>query len=403
MNSSNEHKLSIVIPAYNEEEAIASIIERSLASRKSIIEKCPVSSVEIMVVNDGSRDRTPQIAGQYRDIRLIDHEANKGYGAAIKTGFDNATGDILGFLDADGTCDPEFFATLCRMIIEQNADIAIGSRMNLMSEMPGVRKLGNWIFARIISFLGSTRITDSASGMRVLRRDSLGKIYPLPDGLHFTPAMSTRAVLDRNIKIVETPMPYKERTGRSKLSVFRDGLRFSKTIFDVALTQRPFKFFGVIGVLFLVLALLYGIQPVAYYINNQEIAEYMIYRLITVMVLALSAIVFLALGILADRIVALINDYEPWHGTRLGKILDRYILSRTYLIAIVLIMSGVLLNLKTIYQYVTSGHIYVHWVYILTGALLVLAGIQLLALSILGKIIRLLKEKLDFGKQRKSK
>jgi glycosyltransferase involved in cell wall biosynthesis len=396
MNAPNKHKLSVIIPAYNEEEAIAAIIERSLVSRNSIVETSPVSSVEIIVVNDGSQDQTAQIASQYEDIKLITHAKNKGYGAAIKTGFENATGDILGFLDADGTCEPGFFAQLCKILIEENADIAIGSRMNSMSQMPRLRRLGNWFFAKMINFFGNTKITDSASGMRVLRRDSLNKIYPLPDGLHFTPAMSARAVLDRNIKIVETPMPYKERTGRSKLRVVKDGIRFSKVIFDIALTHRPFKFFGTIGVFFLMIAFLYGIQPTIHYISNRQIPEYMIYRFIAILTLTLSGINLVALGILSDYIVALINDYEPWHGTKLGKFLERLLFSKLPFLSIVFILSGVLLNLKTIYQYVTSGHIYVHWIYVLTGALLVLAGIELLGFSILKRILLFLTEKRDF-------
>jgi len=393
------YKLSVVIPAYNEEEAIASIIERTLVSRDSIVETSPVSSVEIIVVSDGSWDRTAEIASQYENITLISYEKNRGYGAAIKTGFENATGDILGFLDADGTCDPEFFAQLCKILIEGDADIAIGSRMHPESQMPRLRRLGNWLFAKIINFFGNTQITDSASGMRVIKRDSLEKIYPLPDGLHFTPAMSTRAVLDRNLKIVETPMPYKERTGRSKLSVVKDGMKFLKVIFDIALTHRPFKLFGAIGILFLVIALLYGIQPTIYYINNRQIAEYMIYRFISILTLTLAGINLIALGVLSDYIVSLIHNYDPWHGTRLGKFSERFIFSKIPYISALFFVSGILLNVRTIYQYVTSGHIYLHWIYVLTGALLVLAGIELAALSVLRRIVLLLKEKLDFGRK----
>jgi glycosyltransferase involved in cell wall biosynthesis len=399
MNSPDKHKLSIVIPAYNEEEAIAAIIERSLAGRNIIIETSPVSSVEIIVVNDGSQDQTAQIASQYKDIKLITYAKNRGYGAAIKTGFENATGDILGFLDADGTCDPEFFAQLCKILIEENADIAIGSRMNPMSQMPKVRKLGNWLFAKMLSFFGNTKITDSASGMRVIRRSSLKRIYPLPDGLHFTPAMSARAVLDRNTKIVEKPMPYEERTGRSKLSVIRDGVRFLRVIFNTALTHRPFKLFGAISILFLAIAFLYGIQPTIQYIANRRIAEYMIYRFITILTLTLAGINLATLGVLSDHIVALINDYEPRHGTKLGRFFGRFLFSKLPYISILSILGGILLNAKTIYQYVTTGHIYVHWIYVLTGALLVLTGIELGAFSILRKIILLLKEKWDFERK----
>jgi glycosyltransferase involved in cell wall biosynthesis len=105
-------KLSIVIPAYNEEEGIASIIERGLAAREQIAHSSPVHEVEIIVVSDGSTDRTVEIARGFDDIQLITFEKNRGYGAAIKRGFEESSGELVGFLDADGTCDPRFFATL---------------------------------------------------------------------------------------------------------------------------------------------------------------------------------------------------------------------------------------------------------------------------------------------------
>ena len=99
-------KLSIIIPAYNEENAIAEIIERCLRERENIVRETPVEEVEIIVVNDGSSDKTAEIAKQFKEISLINFAKNRGYGAAIKSGFEKAEGDIVSFLDADGTCDP---------------------------------------------------------------------------------------------------------------------------------------------------------------------------------------------------------------------------------------------------------------------------------------------------------
>ena len=92
-------KLSIIIPAYNEEEAIATIIERTLAAREHIIHESQVSDVEVIVVNDGSTDKTAEIARRYDDIKLISFDQNRGYGAAIKAGFAAADGDLLSFLE----------------------------------------------------------------------------------------------------------------------------------------------------------------------------------------------------------------------------------------------------------------------------------------------------------------
>ena len=108
-------KLLIVIPALNEEQSIESIIRRSLEARAHIMQHSPVTAVDITVVSDGSTDRTVERARGYTDsVKLIVFEQNRGYGAAIKEAWQQSDADLLGFLDADGTCDPQFFADLCR-------------------------------------------------------------------------------------------------------------------------------------------------------------------------------------------------------------------------------------------------------------------------------------------------
>ena len=118
------------------------------------------------------------------------------------------------------------------------------------SEMPLVRRVGNTIFAALLSIVGSRKISDSASGMRVFR-GVLPILYPLPDGLDFTPAMSTRAVYE-GINMVEVPIPYKERVGRSKLNPLKDGIRFLRSILWTALLYDPQRFFGTLGLAMLV-------------------------------------------------------------------------------------------------------------------------------------------------------
>ena len=238
--------LSVVIPAYNEEGGIAEIIERVLAIRPRLAD-AEVDDLELIVVDDGSSDKTAEIAAGYSQVRLIRQPVNRGYGAALKTGFSQAQGNLLGFLDADGTYPPEHFPDLCRVAISEEADLVVGSRMSgSESEMPLVRRIGNFIFANLVSLLANRRISDSSSGMRVIRREALSRLYPLPDGLNFTPVMSTRA-LHEEISWREIPIPYKERVGRSKLSVVRDGTRFLYTIIWTALNYNPVRILGGIG------------------------------------------------------------------------------------------------------------------------------------------------------------
>ncbi len=138
--------LSIVIPALDEADGIADIVSRVLGTRSDLA-AAGVPRLELIVVDDGSTDDTAAIAEGIAGVTVIRHPVNQGYGAAIKTGFRAATGELLAFLDADGTYPPEAFPELCRSLAETGADIVVGSRMSgAASGMPLVRRLGNSFF-----------------------------------------------------------------------------------------------------------------------------------------------------------------------------------------------------------------------------------------------------------------
>jgi len=240
-------RLSIVIPALNEEGSIGTTIQRCLDAREHIKRVGHVSGVEIIAVSDGSTDRTPEIAREIASrepaVKVIVFEKNRGYGAAIKEGFRQASGELLSFLDADGTCDPICFGDMCRALQDNDVSLVLGSRMGPGNQMPRIRRLGNRLYALLLGFLSGEAVSDTASGMRVIHREALRQLYPLPDGMHFTPAMSARAIMS-GLRIVEVPMPYAERVGASKLRVLKDGVRFLVSIGDALLLYRPGRLFG---------------------------------------------------------------------------------------------------------------------------------------------------------------
>ena len=390
--------LSVVIPAYNEEEAIASIIERTLAARQSICDAAGLAGVDVIVVSDGSSDRTAEIAGQYNNIKLIAYEKNRGYGAAIKTGFAAASGDLLAFLDADGTCDPLFFGPLCRALHEQQADISIGARLGPGSEMPRIRKLGNRLYAGLLKVAGAQSVTDSASGMRVMRRSAVERLYPLPDGMHFTPAMSSIALFDPALSIVEVPMQYSERVGESKLSVVGDGVRFLKIITDTAFSYRPLRFFGVAGALLLAFALAYGIMPVAHYMQERRVEEWMFYRLSAVAVAIAAGFNLILVGLLAQQAVSLIHeDFKLT--SRLRHFVQRLMSQHLLAWGVLLVAVGVGINAPALRSYLTTGTVTAHWIYILVGGLLTLVGIQCFSFGVLARTLGILTFRRRFAAQ----
>ena len=178
------------------------------------------------------------------------------------------------------TCEPRVFAELCRAIESHDADVAIGSRMGSDSRMPAIRMLGNTLFALLLGLLSRRPVGDTASGMRVIRRDRLPRLYPLPDGLQFTPAMSARVLMEDRLRLVEIPMPYAERVGRSKLSVVRDGVRFLTVILQAATCYRPARPLLVAATPLVAATALLAFGPVAMYLREGRIEEWMIYRVL---------------------------------------------------------------------------------------------------------------------------
>lgn len=381
-------KLTIVIPAYNEQDAIGSTIERCLAARDAIIRESPVEDVEIIVVSDGSTDRTVQIASRYSDVRLIVFEQNRGYGAAIKRGFEEGTGELVSFLDADGTCDPAFFATLCAAIEGDGAAVALGSRMGPQSRMPRIRRLGNRFYALTLSLLSNRVVTDTASGMRVIRREALERLYPLPDGLHFTPAMSARVLMDDRLGIVECPMSYEERIGESKLHVLRDGVRFLNIIFEMTLMWRPTKLFLTSAVMLMAMMLLLASHPIEMWFRVGALQEDMIYRLLFCSLLGTLGVSFLSAGVIAYHLPGLWED-RARTPTFLFILLDRLYSFRG--LAVVTAFSVPVLCWlvgRGVVTRLADGYVDLHWSRVVLAGLIVFSMLQMFITVLIANILR---------------
>ncbi len=383
--SPRHQSLTIVIPALNEEEAIGGTISRCLEESEYIKQQAGLDHVEIVVVSDGSTDRTPEIASEFDGVKVIVFEKNRGYGAAIKEGWRQGSGTLVGFLDADGTCNPKFFADMCRLCIEQSADVALGSRLGPESEMPPIRQLGNRIYALMLGFLCGQHITDTASGMRVVRRSSLEDLYPLPDGLHFTPSMSARAMLN-NLRVMETPMTYAERIGESKLSVFHDGIRFFKTIMSGVLCFRPEKLFLMGFSVCMMLLLFMAAHPVEYYFKNNRLEEWMIYRFSACSILgSLSLLLLFATG-LTNRMARLSRrraDANTFWAGLVGTVARGPVLLG---LAGTLSLATLIFWWPGIAEFATTGKVNMHWSRLLAGSFTLFSAVQAGIFCVLVKV-----------------
>jgi hypothetical protein len=377
--------LSIVIPALNEEDAIGHTLQRCLAARARIAAEAGLAGVEVLVVSDGSSDRTEEIALGFPQVTVLSFDRNRGYGAAIKTGWEHASGDLLGFLDADGTCDPMAFVGLSQAA-QNGADVVLGSRLGRDTQMPVIRIIGNKLFAWMLGILSRREVHDTASGMRVVRRAALSDLYPLPDGLHFTPAMSARVLLQGRLSLVEVPMPYAERVGRSKLSIIRDGLRFLSVIVRAAACFHPARLLLLASGTLAIGAIAIGLMPVVFYLRHWRLEEWMIYRVMMCSLLVTAAAGLACTAAVAEYISAIAFSRDVATRGMTG-LLTRWIGSpaRARLTAIPLVLLATLVAWPGIEQYLATGRVEMHWSRaMLASLLLVITATSLTGTFLMG-------------------
>ena len=393
--------LSVVIPAFNEERGIAEIAARVLSIRPNL-QKAGVDRLELLVVDDGSRDRTAEVASSIPGVTLIQHAQNKGYGAALKTGFSKACGELIGFLDADGTYPPEYFPQLCTAAMN-GVDLVIGSRMaGAASQMPLTRRIGNLFFATLLTLLGRQKVTDSASGMRVFRREILGQIYPLPDGLNLTPVMSTRA-LHEGISIGEIPIPYSERVGRSKLSVVRDGRIFLESMIWTALSYNPVRILGLLGLAGLGVAGIVFLSILFTRLSGvTSLGPWGVVALFIAMISAIGGIDLFALGVTFNYLVSLFYK-KPIRQGLFGKPIFKTPLDQQFgWMGILSIILGIAVGVVSLILGMQGWDIERLWFYLLGSALIFLIGLQLVIYWLLLRVLdelnqREIRTKQDMG------
>ncbi len=300
----------------------------------------------------------------------------------------------MAFLDADSTYPPEHFTQLCTAILEDGADVAVGSRRSgARSQMPAVRRLGNLIWSTLLSTLGATKVYDPASGMRVVKKEILRRIYPLPDGLNFTPVMSTRSVHE-GLRVAEIPIPYHERSGRSKLSVVGDGTRFLKTILWTALEYNPARVLELVGLGSLLAAALFGGLIVAMRLQGiTRLESWGVLSVYASLVLGITGVSILSLGYSFNYLVALFHR-DPIRQVNIGSRLFGPSLERHFgWIGLLLTLTGGGLGVVGLALGLNGWEIPRLWLWLVGSALFLLVGVQLVLSWLLMRILETLHER----------
>lgn len=276
-------RVSVVVPAYNEAEAILECLDRL----RALLVAADLHA-EIVVVNDGSTDGTGEKLRALAGIRLVEHEANQGYGAALKSGIRAARGEIIAITDADGTYPMERIPELVAAL--ERCDMAVGARTGETVRVPLFRRPAKWCLTALAGYLAEQRIPDLNSGLRVFRRaDALRLFGILPAGFSFTTTI-TLAMMSSGLRVEFIPINYHRRTGTSKIRPVRDTWNFLVLIVRTIALFNPLKVFLPAATVLGLLGLGIGAYDVIVECNVND-AE---------ILLILSALILGAIGMLAD-------------------------------------------------------------------------------------------------------
>lgn len=271
-------KVSVIIPAYNEEKALSSVI----SNLKNLPE-----DYEIIVVDDGSSDRTYEIA-QSTGIKVIKHLHNKGYGAALKTGIRNARSNIVIFFDADGQHNHKDIVRIADGIGEY--DMVVGAR-DEESYKSYLRLPGKKMLALVANYLAETKIPDLNSGLRAVKKNVVNKfMHILPNTFSFTTTI-TLALFKSGYEINYTPISTLKRVGKSSVKA-SDGFRMLLLILRIIMLFDPLKVF--------LLPSLVLIFSGTVFILYTLITEYVVWK--SGILLIFSGVTIFFFGLLADQI-----------------------------------------------------------------------------------------------------
>ncbi|MFQ5454851.1 MAG: glycosyltransferase family 2 protein [Nitrospirota bacterium] len=278
--------ISVIIPVYNEEMNISTVVK----GVKRIIGE----DDEILVINDGSTDKTKEIADA-AGAKVISHHDNIGNGAAVKTGIRSAKGDIIVLIDGDGQHNPDDITRMVNLL--ERHDMVVGARTK-DSEASFHRNFANRLFNIFAAYLTKKKISDLTSGFRAVKGPLAKKfVYLLPNTFSY-PTTLTLSIIRSGYSVGYTPIKTFKRKGKSKINPVLDGIRFFLIMLKIATLFSPLRVFLPISLVFL----LAGISNYIY--------TFMVYHRFTNMsaMLIINGILIFLMGLVSEQIAQLRLD-----------------------------------------------------------------------------------------------
>ena len=284
--------VTILMPVFNEEEAIKKVVEGVDATMRKT-----QYSYEIMLVDDASTDKTVEIVLEMKKIndriRLIKRKLNGGAGASRKTGIRVAKGEVVVMLDADGTYDHTDIPKMLAFFPEY--DQVNGARTTEEGTYKFLRFSAKWFIRRLAIYLSGFQIPDLNTGLKAFKRDEMMKyLWVIPNGFSCVTTM-TLAFLTNGHNVKYIPTKYFTRIGISKFHPFKDTLKYFNTVIRMVIYFRPLKFFVPLSLIILTVGIAriwYGLTYIEFKIRASEI------------IIILAAMQIFFFGLLADLIVS---------------------------------------------------------------------------------------------------
>ncbi|MGI6458094.1 MAG: glycosyltransferase family 2 protein [bacterium] len=278
--------VSVVIPSYNEEQAIGKVIDDVRAAMTGYPQ-----NYEILVVDDHSRDRTATIAREH-GVRVIERPMNGGSGAARKTGIRSARGEIIVMLDADGTYNAPDIPKMLELFPEW--DQVNGARTSEEGTMKFLRVPAKWLIRQLAIYLSGVHIPDLNTGLKAFKRSIMLKyLWVMPEGFSCVTTM-TLAFLCNGYSVTWIPTQYHKRIGKSKFHPIRDTSKYLGTVVRMVMYFNPLRVFMPVSLVLVLMGLLRTFYNVVFHQLIQE----------GDILLTLTGIIIGVIGLLADLIVA---------------------------------------------------------------------------------------------------
>ena len=305
-----EQKIAVLIPCYNEEKTIKKV---ALSFQKEL------PNAQIYIYNNNSTDKTLKIANSIPNV-IVRNEYKQGKGNVVRKMFQEIDADIYVMVDGDNTYPAKAVHKLIEPIINKEADMVVGDRLsNGTYKYENKRKfhfLGNQLVKNIINILFKSKLNDIMSGYRVFNKKLVKSVPILSEGFELETEL-TLSCLDKRYIIKEIPINYKDRPkgSVSKLNTFKDGFKVLKTIFKIYKNYKPFRFFCLLSLFFLILGLTVVIPVIIEFIKTSYITKIPSSILATGLIL-MSCISFQS-GLILDTIVK--NNKENYELSILNK------------------------------------------------------------------------------------